>query len=61
MLGQAAMSGQGVALLTVGMFGDELDQGRLVQPFATSVRLEQGYFWSIPKAAPNTPKIRAFE
>jgi LysR family transcriptional regulator, glycine cleavage system transcriptional activator len=61
MLGQAAMSGQGVALLTVGMFGDELEQGRLVQPFDTCVRLEQGYFLVYPEARANTPKIRAFE
>ncbi|MDB5365162.1 MAG: LysR family transcriptional regulator [Rhodospirillales bacterium] len=61
MLGQAAMSGQGVALLTLGMFGDELDQGRLVQPFATSVRLEQSYFLVYPETRANTPKIRAFE
>lgn len=61
MLGQAAMSGQGVALLTVGMFGDELEQGRLVQPFPTSVRLEQGYFLVYPETRAATPKIRAFE
>jgi LysR family glycine cleavage system transcriptional activator len=61
MLGQAAMSGQGVALLTVGMFGDEIDQGRLVQPFPISVRLEQAYFLVYPESRANTPKIRAFE
>lgn len=61
MLGQAAISGQGVALLSVGLFGDELDQGRLVQPFTTTIPMPQGYFLVYPEARAATPKIRAFQ
>lgn len=40
---QAAMSGQGVALAPPGMFARELEQGRLVQPFALEV--DVGSYW----------------
>ncbi|MNV71774.1 HTH-type transcriptional activator AmpR [compost metagenome] len=42
-LAEAAAQGAGMALLPVKMFTRELQQGRLVQPFAQELR--QGSYW----------------
>ncbi|MBE7184298.1 MAG: LysR family transcriptional regulator [Methylobacterium mesophilicum] len=58
----AAMAGQGVALLTQRFFTKELASGRLVQPFAELADDGQGggYWLAYPEARRNAPKIRAF-
>jgi LysR family transcriptional regulator, glycine cleavage system transcriptional activator len=55
----AALGGQGVAVLTLAFYGDELADGRLVQPFGLVCR-EDGYWLAYPEARRNALKIRAF-
>jgi LysR family glycine cleavage system transcriptional activator len=56
----AAMAGQGVAILTRKFFTSELAEGRLIQPF--DLRGDDGHaYWLVyPEARRNVPKIRAF-
>jgi LysR family glycine cleavage system transcriptional activator len=56
----AAMSGQGVAMLTPDFFRAELANGSLVQPF--DLVCEDGHcYWLVyPETRRNVPKIRAF-
>jgi LysR family glycine cleavage system transcriptional activator len=57
--GRAAISGQGVAILTPAFYTMELDVGLLLQPFGTAT--ESGAYWlCYPEARRNVPKIRAF-
>ena len=56
---EAALQGHGVALAPVMMFSRELEAGRLVQPFATSI--SQGRYWlTWPRAKPPRPALTAF-
>lgn len=60
MLGRAAMAGQGVAILTPAIFGAELADGRLVQPFELVARGDSSFWLVYPQERQNVPKIRAF-
>lgn len=57
--GMAALAGQGVAIVNVAFFRQELASGRLVQPFAPM--LNTGSYWLVyPKARKRYAKIQAF-
>jgi len=56
----AAMSGQGVAMLTPAFFRDELASGRLVQPFDLTCEDGSGYWLVYPESHRNSQKIRRF-
>lgn len=58
--GNAAVAGQGVAILTPAFFADELADGRLVQPFDLVCDDGDAYWLVYPEARRNTPKIAAF-
>ena len=55
----AAAQGQGVALASLAIAGDDLASGRLVAPFATTVRTPFGYYFLCRPDAADTPRIRA--
>jgi LysR family transcriptional regulator of beta-lactamase len=58
-MAEAAAQGAGVALLPVAMFTRDLQQGRLVQPFATEIAV--GSYWlTALKSKPQTPPMQAF-
>ena len=56
----AAMAGQGVAILTRKFFTSELAEGRLIQPFDLLGDDGHAYWLVYPEARRNVPKIRAF-
>jgi len=58
-LAEAVVQGAGVALLPVSMFTRELQQGRLVRPFA--LELQHGAYWltRLKSRAPS-PAMEAF-
>jgi LysR family glycine cleavage system transcriptional activator len=56
----AAMSGQGVTLLTPAYFQKELADGRLIQPFDQVIDEGNSYWLAYPEARRNVPKIKAF-
>ncbi|MEL6209721.1 MAG: LysR substrate-binding domain-containing protein [Pseudomonadota bacterium] len=56
----AAMAGQGVAMLTPALFAEELARGRLVQPFALTCDDGTGYWLVYPESHRNSTKIRLF-
>ncbi len=59
-LAEAAARGVGVALVPINMFERNLDDGRLVQPFETTVTT--GDYWLTRlKSHPVTPGMQAFE
>jgi len=58
--GTAALTGQGVALLTPMYFAQEIAAGRLVQVYDLTVRSSRGFWLVYPRAKRNLPKIRAF-
>ncbi|HEY0445010.1 MAG TPA: transcriptional regulator GcvA [Allosphingosinicella sp.] len=58
--GNAAMAGQGVAMLSPLMWRLELAAGRLVQPFPISVYEGPSYWLVFPEHKRNQPKIRHF-
>jgi LysR family transcriptional regulator, glycine cleavage system transcriptional activator len=60
MVGTAAMSGQGFAILTPAFFAADIAAGRLVQPFDLVAKDGQGYWLVYPEERRNAPKIRAF-
>lgn len=57
---QAAMAGQGVAILTPGFYADDIALGRLYQPFELRGDIDYHYWLVYPEGRRNTPKIRAF-
>ena len=58
--GNAAMGGQGVAMLTPALWTAELGSGRLVQPFPL-VGIDDGGTWLVyPEHKRRTQKVRAF-
>lgn len=59
---QAALDGQGVALIGDVLVADELAAGRLVRPFdpSLSTPLTFSYFLLSAKAGSDQPKVRAF-
>ncbi|MBA4328968.1 MAG: LysR family transcriptional regulator [Polaromonas sp.] len=59
-MAEAAAQGAGIALLPVRMFARELQQGRLVRPFAAEV--SNGRYWLTRlKSRPVTQAMRAFD
>jgi len=59
--GAAAMSGQGVALLTPSLWSDDIAAGRLVAPFDIVGREGEGGIWLVyPESKRRSPKVRAF-
>jgi LysR family glycine cleavage system transcriptional activator len=56
----AAIAGQGVAIVTRALFKDELADGRLIQPFDLVGDDGHAYWLVYPEARRNVPKIRAF-
>jgi LysR family glycine cleavage system transcriptional activator len=59
--GAAAISGQGVALLTPALWPDDIAAGRLVAPFDIVGRVGDGGIWLVyPESKRGSPKIRAF-
>lgn len=56
----AAMAGQGVAIVTKALFKNELADGRLIQPFDLVGDDGHAYWLVYPTARRNVPKIRAF-
>ena len=59
-LGNAAMAGQGVALLTPAFFRSEIAAGRLVQILPVMAREPVDYWLVYPQDRRNQHKIRAF-
>lgn len=58
--GNAALAGQGVAILNHIYYADELAAGRLVAPFGKVGTDDIGVWLVYPPNRRNTPKIRAF-
>ena len=57
---QMAIEGQGVALAQRVLVMDDLRAGRLVRPFALSLKSDNAYYFVAPPAALNRPLVRAF-
>ena len=55
----AAAQGQGVALASPALAGDDLASGRLVAPFEVSMRTPFGYYFLCRPGEADTPRIRA--
>ncbi len=58
MLLQAAISGYGIVLARAIMAQDELESGRLVRPFETSILSAFQYHFVCPPDRVDEPKIR---
>jgi LysR family transcriptional regulator, glycine cleavage system transcriptional activator len=56
----AAVAGQGVAILTPAFVAEELADGRLIQPFELLATDGNAYWLVYPESRRNAPKIRAF-
>ena len=56
----AAINGQGIALARTTLAAWDLINGRLVRPFAETLRLSKTYWIVCPKATSNVPKIVTF-
>jgi LysR family transcriptional regulator, glycine cleavage system transcriptional activator len=57
---RAAVSGAGVVIVAGPMANDDLDAGRVVQPFDLELPRECAYYFVAPEASADQPKIRAF-
>lgn len=57
---QAAIDGLGVALARKRLVRDDLEKGRLVQPFPLSLPSEAAYYMVSPKRSSVDPKLDAF-
>lgn len=57
---QAAEGGLGVALVHPDFFAEELESGRLVQPFPIIAENGKGYYLVYPPAFVDRPKVAAF-
>lgn len=57
---EAALLGRGVALAKTALATRDLRQGRLVQPFASAVKLDFAYFVAAPRSKLNLPKVSHF-
>lgn len=55
-----AIAGAGVAILTPAFYREELELGRLIQPFDILGRTGQSYWLVYPEARRNVAKIRRF-
>jgi LysR family transcriptional regulator, glycine cleavage system transcriptional activator len=59
MLIDAAIDGQGIALARTALAAWDLLNGRLIRPFAESLRLSSSYWIVCPKATAMLPKVKA--
>ena len=57
---QAAVRGQGVALGSRVLAGNDLAEGWLVRPFAHGTRMSFAYYMVCPEALADEPRIAAF-
>jgi LysR family glycine cleavage system transcriptional activator len=57
---QAALDGQGVALIANVMVQREIDSGRLVQPFSTALPVKMSYHLVTSPAKASIAKVRTF-
>jgi LysR family transcriptional regulator, glycine cleavage system transcriptional activator len=60
MAANAALAGQGVAVLTPAFYAEEIASGRLVQPFPLMRGTGSSYWLVYREARRRSPKIRAF-
>ena len=60
MLVEAAVRGLGVAIGRTSLAGEHLAAGRLVRPFATTMRAEFAYYVVCPEGSEARPRLRAF-
>ena len=60
LLAVAAKAGQGVTMLTPALFRDDIEAGRLIQPFSLLAEAGRGYYLVYPESRRNAPKIRMF-
>lgn len=58
--GNAAMAGQGIAMLTPFLWRNDLADGKLVRPFAHATQLDGSYWLLVPEHRRHIPKIRRF-
>ena len=58
--GNAAMAGQGLAMLTPFFWREEVAEGRLVQPFAQVSTRGYGYWLVVPEERRHLPKVVRF-
>ena len=58
--GNAAIAGQGIALLTPFFWRVDIAEGRLVCPFPKEVDTGEGYWLVTPEHRRNLPKVRRF-
>lgn len=58
----AALSGEAIALADYALVESDLEEGKLIQPFALSIRIpaEFGYFLVYPESSAHDPRIHAF-
>lgn len=59
-MGNAAMGGQGFALLSPLMWRNDIAEGRLVQPFPQLSDEGQGYWLAYPVERRSVPKVKRF-
>ena len=57
---QAAIEGLGVALGPPEYFAEELESGRLIQPFEVYIQTDEAFFLVCPEPRADEPKIIAF-
>ena len=57
---EAAVLGRGIALAKTALAARDLRQGRLVQPFASAMKVDFAYFIVAPRAKLNLPKVSYF-
>ena len=60
LLVQAAIEGQGVALVASISAKKALDEGLLIRPFESSIPLDNSYYFIYPKVKSKLPRIQAF-
>ena len=58
--GNAAIAGQGVAMLTPFFWRHDIAEGRLVRPFGLEAKTGLSYWLVYPPHRRNAPKVRAF-
>ncbi len=58
---QAAIEGQGVALGRSALAGNDLEAGRLVQPFGPAIPSDYRYYVVLPPGAAARPKVQVFK
>lgn len=60
--GNAAMAGEGVAMLMPALFAEALARGDLLQPFELTCADDDAAYWLVyPESLKNAPKVKAFK